>query len=179
MHRLTARISDVSNAFQNTNVPINERVCVSPPQYYLDWFEISYPNVPLNRYDGPFFFQCMNVIQGKNSAGRQWNILLDAVVTIIKYKKSPIDHAIYIKFSTDGTVSCLTVSTDDILNNSNNDNNPELTRVFKEHFDMKVQEGSVHKYLNFRICQSPLGFSIYQTDHIMELVNEWLTNWKV
>ena len=39
---------------------------------------------------------------------------------------------------------------------------------------MKLQEGSVIKYLHFRICQSPLGFSIDQTDHIMELVNEWL-----
>ena len=39
---------------------------------------------------------------------------------------------------------------------------------------MKVQEGSVLKYLNFWVCQSPLGFSIYHTDHIMELVNEWL-----
>ena len=38
---------------------------------------------------------------------------------------------------------------------------------------MKVQEGSVLKYSNFRICKSPLGFSIDQTDHIMELVNEW------
>ena len=27
--------------------------------------------------------------------------------------------------------------------------------------------------MNFRICRSPLGFSIDQTDHIMELVNEW------
>ena len=48
MHRLNDRILDVSNAFQNKNVPIHERVCVSPPHYYLDWFEISYPNVPLN-----------------------------------------------------------------------------------------------------------------------------------
>ena len=38
---------------------------------------------------------------------------------------------------------------------------------------MKVQEGSVHKYLNFRILQSPLGFTVDQTDHIMELLNEW------
>ena len=37
---------------------------------------------------------------------------------------------------------------------------------------MKVQEGSVLKYLNLRIFQSPLGFSVDQTDHIMELVNE-------
>ena len=38
---------------------------------------------------------------------------------------------------------------------------------------MKVQEGSVLKYLNFRICQYPLGFSVDHIDHIMELVNEW------
>ena len=43
---------------------------------------------------------------------------------------------------------------------------------------MKVQEGSVLKYLNFLICQSPLGFIIDQTDNIMELVNEWFQNGK-
>ena len=37
---------------------------------------------------------------------------------------------------------------------------------------MKVQEGSVLKYLTFGIYQSPLGFTIDQTNHIMELVNE-------
>ena len=45
--------------------PIHERVCVSPPPYYLERFERLYPNVPINRYDGPFCLQCMNVIQGK------------------------------------------------------------------------------------------------------------------
>ena len=98
MYRLTVSILDVSNGFQNTNVTIHERVCVSPTPYYLDWFEISYPNAPLNRYDGPFCLQCMNGIQGTKPAGRQWNRLLDVVVTIIKYKKSTIYHAIYIKF---------------------------------------------------------------------------------
>ena len=38
---------------------------------------------------------------------------------------------------------------------------------------MKVQEVYIHNYLNFRIFQSPIGSGIYQTDHIMELVNEW------
>ena len=64
MHALTARILDVSNAFQNANVPIHEIVCVSPPPYYLGWFEISYPNVPLNRDDAPFCLRYMNGIQG-------------------------------------------------------------------------------------------------------------------
>ena len=53
MHRLTDRILDVSNAFQNTNVPIH---FVSPPPYYIDWFERSYPNIPLNLDDVPFFY---------------------------------------------------------------------------------------------------------------------------
>ena len=138
MDRLTASILYVSNAFQNTNIPIHERFYVSPPPYYIDWFEISYPNVPLNRNDGPFCLQCMNGIHGTNLAGGKWNRLLDAVVTILKYKKSTIDHAIYIKFFDDGTVSYPTVSTDDVFNNTNNDNAfPELTRVFKEHFEIR------------------------------------------
>ena len=76
-------------------------------------------------------------------------------------------------------MSYITVFADDVLNTTNNDNAfPELEGFFKEHFEMKVQEGSVLKYLNFRICQSPLGFSIDQTDHIMELVNEWFPTGK-
>ena len=43
---------------------------------------------------------------------------------------------------------------------------------------MKFQEVSVSKYLNFRIWQSPLGFSVYNNDKIMELVNEWLPTGK-
>ena len=121
----------------------------------------------------------MNGIQGTKPARRQWNRLLDAVVTIIQYKTTKIDHAIYIKVFDDGSLSYLTVSTDDVLNTTNNQNTlPELTRVFKEHFEMKVQEGSVLKYLNFWIFQSPLGFSIDQTDHIMGLVNEWFPTGK-
>ena len=68
MHRLTPRILYLSHAFQNTNVPIYVRVCVIPQPYYLDWFEMSHRNVPLNRDDGPFFIQSMNVIQGEKTA---------------------------------------------------------------------------------------------------------------
>ena len=175
MHKLSDIILDVSNAFQNKNVPINERVCVSPPPYYIYWFERFYPYVPLNRDDGPFCLQYMNGIQVKKPAERQWNRIIDAVFTILRYKKRTIDHAIYIKVFTDGTVSYFTVFDYNVLNTTNNQTAfTEPTRVLKENFDMKVQEGSVLKYLNFRIFQSPLGFSVDQTDHIMELVNEWL-----
>ena len=63
----------------------------------------------------------MNSIQGKKLSGQQWNRLLDAVVTILKYKKITIDNAIYIKGFPDGTVSYLIFSTDDICNTNNNE----------------------------------------------------------
>ena len=47
VHLLTDRVY-VGNAFQNTNTPINEIVCVIQPPYYIDWFEISYPILPFN-----------------------------------------------------------------------------------------------------------------------------------
>ena len=34
------------------------------------------------------------------------------------------------------------------------------------------------RYLNFRIYHFPIGFSLDQTDHIMEKVNEWLPTGK-
>ena len=39
MHIPNNIILDVSNALYTTNVPINERVCVSTPPYYMEWFE--------------------------------------------------------------------------------------------------------------------------------------------
>ena len=38
---------------------------------------------------------------------------------------------------------------------------------------MKFREGSVLKYLNLRIFQSPLGFIVDNIDHTTELINEW------
>ena len=46
-------------------------------------------------------------------------------------------------------MSYLIVSTDDVLNITNNDIAfTALKRVFKEQFEMKVQGGSVIKYIN-------------------------------
>ena len=74
----------------------------------------------------------MNKIQGTKAAGRKWKRLLDAVVTIFKYKNIKIYHAIYIKLFSDVTVYYLTVSTDDVINTTNNDTVfPEVTIFFK------------------------------------------------
>ena len=83
----------------------------------------------------------MNAIQVAKPAGPQWNILLDAVVTVIKYKKITIDHAIYIKFFSDETASYFTVSTDDVLNTTNNETSfPEITIFLKKNLRWKSKK---------------------------------------
>ena len=42
------------------------------------------------------------------------------MITILKYNKITIDHVIYINFFSDGTVSYLTVYTNDALNTATN-----------------------------------------------------------
>ena len=49
MNGITDKILDVSNDFQNTNVPVHERVCIITPPYYLVCFGKYYTNVPLNQ----------------------------------------------------------------------------------------------------------------------------------
>ena len=99
------------------------------------------------------------------------------MVRIIKYKKIVIAHAIYIKVFSNGTVSYLIFSTGGVLNNTNKESEfTELKRFFKEHIEMKFQEGSILKYLNSRNYQSSLGISVHQTDHIMKIVNECFHN---
>ena len=72
----------------------------------------------------------MNGIQRTKPARRQWNQLLDAVATILKFKKHTIYHAIYIKVFSDGTVSYLEFSTDDVINATNTETEfPELRRL--------------------------------------------------
>ena len=66
--------------------------------------------------------------KGKKRAGQKWNRLYDTMVTIHQYKKRRIDHYIYIKVFSDRTGSYLRVSTDDVLNTTNNKIElPELT----------------------------------------------------
>ena len=94
------------------------------------------------------------------------------MVSNLKYKKIKIDNAIYIKVFSDVTVSYITFSTDDVINTTTNETAfTELRIFFEEYFEIKVQEGYALKYLYLRIFQSLLGFSVNQTDHILELVN--------
>ena len=98
----------------------------------------------------------------------------------MKNKKMKIDLDIYINALFNRIVPYLTVYSVDIINTANNETAfPKLIRVFEECFEMKFQEGFLLEYLNLQIFQFPLGFSVDQNDHIMELVNKWFTSGKI
>ena len=69
------------------------------------------------------------------------------------------------------------VSTYGVLNTTSNETAfPELNKVYKESFEIKIRELFVLEYLNLWIAQYLLGFSIDQTYHIMEWLNEWFSD---
>ena len=61
----------------------------------------------------------MDFIRGTKPSGWQCNRLLDAVATVIKYKKNTIYHAIYNKVFSYGALYYIIVSPDDVTNTTN------------------------------------------------------------
>ena len=108
----------------------------------MDCFEKSYPDVTLNEYDSPFCLWFMNITQRGLISGWQCNWLLDAVITILKEKKTISYYVIYNKVLYDGTMSSLIVAIDDILINTNNDTAFTVSEDFWRSFEIKFQEGS-------------------------------------
>eukprot|EP00978_Attheya_sp_CCMP212_P017039 scaffold45200_cov53-Attheya_sp.AAC.1 len=87
-------------------IPVGERVHVTMPPYYLQWFRRKYPNVKitsLEAEDDKYCLQSMNAIQGMKPAGHQWNNILTNVLQVHKYKQNHIDHAVFIYCSPDKT----------------------------------------------------------------------------
>eukprot|EP00978_Attheya_sp_CCMP212_P041486 scaffold238472_cov35-Attheya_sp.AAC.1 len=106
-HNMTlVAIADVKNAFQNTMIPVAERVHVTLPPYYLQWFKRKYPKVqitPLEEDGDKYCLQSVNAIQGTKPAGHQWNTILTKVLQHHKYKQNHINHAAFVYHSPDQT----------------------------------------------------------------------------
>ena len=83
----------------------------------------------------------MNVIQETKPPGLQYNQLLDAVVTMMKYENSTTSHDIYINVFSNGIVSYVSFNINGVLNNTNNETSfPELRRVFKKILILKFKK---------------------------------------
>jgi len=177
-HGMTLALADVKNAFQNTMLPVGERVHLTLPPYYHAWFRRKYPNVriePLADEKDKYCVQSINAIQGTKPAGHQWNTVLTKVLLHHDYKQNHVDHAVFTWHSEDRSQSqIICVSTDDFLcaftHRSLFD---QLCTTLRKYFELTTKEGPKLSYLNLEINQTEHYISIDQTAHIREIVQEW------
>ena len=65
-------VLDVISSFQNTNVLINEQLCIISRQYYIEWFKRTYPYIPVIDKYGSLFIQSVDDIQGTKPTFHHW-----------------------------------------------------------------------------------------------------------
>jgi hypothetical protein len=169
---LIISIMDISNAFQNSIIfDATERVYISLPPLYLDWFRQQWPdyNLPsLNAKD--LVIQCLKCIQGTRDAGQRWYKLLAGCLLAQNMVRCSCDHGIFIWSLPTETCYCA-LETDDLLFLSKT-RQPflQLMQELQKLFDLTICEGSILKFLNLRIVRSPAGVSFDQTQHIKRTI---------
>ena len=171
-------ILDVVNCFQNTLVAINERLVVTTPPYWMDWFKLRYPECKLKQDpNDKYVIQICNGIQGDRAIGRRWYLMLVKILDIFGCKRCPTESALFI-YRKDGDILIVNCSTDDLLcAYSNAVLFHNLRDHIKKYVEVTTNEGSVLKYLNLRIVQSKYGISFDQTEHIRStILDEWFPN---
>lgn len=177
---LIVSILDISNAFQNSIIfDTTEKVYMSLPPLYLEWFKHQWPDYSLPSLNlKELVLQCLKTIQGTHDAGRHWYILLSGCLLELKFVHSSTDHGIFTWSFNNMELCNLALATDDILFISKT-RTPFLflRQALEKLFDLTVTEGSILKFLNLRIVQSPAGISFDQTQHIRSvLLAEYFAN---
>ncbi len=169
---LLLSILDISNAFQNSIIfDASDRVYLSLPPLYLDWFRQQWPDYQLPSLNiKDLVIQCLKSIQGTKDAGQRWYKLLAGVLLALKMIRCSCDHGIFVWHLPNETCY-VAIETDDLLFLSKT-RSPflQLKLELEKLFDLTVCEGSVLKFLNLRIIQSPHGISFDQTQHIQNTI---------
>ena len=163
---------DIKNAFQTTLIEAAERIFLSCPPLYLEWY--------INRYrkhykgdNKDYVLQALHNIQGKKDTGRAWYFLFIAVIRENGFIPTAVDHCIFAK-KIENSLAYIAISTDDNLCSfSSFEQFTHFHKYIKDYFECTVKQGEVIYYLNMRITQSELGISIDQTDSIISFLQSY------
>jgi len=169
---LLISVLDISNAFQNSIIfDPSERVYLSLPPLYLDWFLQQWPDFHLDTTNPKeLVLQCLKTVQGTRDAGQRWYKLLAGYLLGLHLVRCSCDHGVFIW--TLPTETCfLALATDDVLFLSKT-RSPfiRLKQELEKLFDLTICEGAPLKFLNLRIVQSPFGISFDQSQHIQNTI---------
>ena len=173
-------IIDIVNCFQSTLIPEEERLVISTPPKYIDWFKRRYPKVkleesPSNRY----VLQLLNGLQGDKSIGRKWYLLLKEILERFGFVVCPHEPSLFV-YEKNDVKFILNTSTDDFLCAHSDDQIYEdLCTYLKQYFSITTNTGTELKYLNIRIIQSDHGISYDQTEHIHKMLKKYFPDEKI
>ena len=168
----TLYVLDIKNAFQTTLVEAAERIFLSCPPLYLDWYFHRYRK-SFKGENKEYVLQALRNIQGKKDAGRAWYFLFIAVLRDYGFLPTAVDHCIFVK-KIDTSHAYIALSTDDNLCSFSSYNQfVHFHNYIKKYFECTVKTGAVIYYLNMRITQSELGISIDQTDSILSFLTSY------
>eukprot|EP00957_Ditylum_brightwellii_P021648 1632567-Ditylum_brightwellii.AAC.1 len=137
---------DVSNTFQtNIEEKTYERVYISIPLFYLEYFFRKWTDYPLlRRPANELYIQVLKSIQGTKPAGHKWNILLSCtLVNDLKMIQSTSDHTIF-SWQYKGHHTLIAVSTDDLLMAATDRTLfGRICQCFDNHFNYTCTEGNI------------------------------------
>ena len=165
--RLRLSICDVENCFQNTIIEPSQRIFITSPFRYVDWFKDRYPDTKVRESkSGKYALQTINGMQGEKDAGANWYLTLVRIFQDFGLNKCPAEPALFTFY--EGSEQLLIVtSTDDFLCAHSSDGIfYRFTEHMKKYVPITIESASVMKYLNCRIVQTDLGVSFDQTHHI-------------
>ena len=73
VERLCLAILDIENCFQNTLVEPEDRVVVTLPNFYMEWFRQEYPDYVIDESpSGKYVVQSQRGLQGDRAIGRKF-----------------------------------------------------------------------------------------------------------
>ena len=169
INRLTLAIMDVVNCFQSTLIPEEERIVVTLPSFYMDWFKKEYPEYKLEDSPSGYVLQAQKGLQGDKHIGRKWYLLIKKLFAKFGLFPCPQEPALYL-YQKDDTYMLVNTSTDDFLCAYSHDSIFRRLETFlSDFFGLTCKTGNQLSYLNIRIYQSSAGISFDQTDHIQVL----------
>ena len=93
-YSLWLSVADIVNCFQNTMRNLDDKIYMKLPPYYLEWFELRHPNIPLPQTKEKLILRLFNVCQGSVDVGMQWNALFNKVISKLGIHRSMRDLAV-------------------------------------------------------------------------------------
>ena len=87
------KIIDVKNCFQCDAIEPHERLFITTPPCYIEWFKMRYPHIKLPEADS-YVLQTLNGMQGRRDAGRSWYLLLKSILEDFGFKPCPAEPAL-------------------------------------------------------------------------------------